>query len=241
MVAGFAVLSLHTRVYGNWPGAGFLTASILIAALFAGKTNNILINSSRIINYIGRMGRKTWPWAVGTSYLLTLLVLTQAIWPVMPIPTELDRTSTEIQGWKNLGTTAGEMVRHMPNPQETCLFGLRYQTASELAFYAPGKPLTVSINKWNRPNVYDYWWKDDDLIGWDAVGVTYDSQSHRNRLYQVFEHVDPPFELRIYRNSIFKKKEPVEKPVKILYLYRAYGFKGGLRWIPPDRSDIRAN
>lgn len=241
MVAGFAVLSLHTRVYGNWPGAGFLTASILIAAFFAGKANNTLKNSSQIINYIGRIGRKTWPWAVGTSYLLTALVLIQVIWPVMPIPTGLDRTSTEIQGWKNLGQTAGEMVHHMPNPGKTFLFGLRYQTASELAFYAPGKPLTVSINKWKRPNVYDYWWKDDDLIGWDAVGVTYDSQSHTNRLYQVFEHVDPPLELKIYRDSVFKKKEPIEKPVKILYLYRAYGFKGGLRWAPPYMSDIRAN
>ncbi len=42
----------------------------LIAAFFAGKANNILKNSSQIINYIGRIGRKTWPWAVGTSYRL---------------------------------------------------------------------------------------------------------------------------------------------------------------------------
>ena len=58
----------------------------------------------------------------------------------------------------------------MPAPERTFIFGLRYQTASEMAFYTPGKPHTVSINRWKRPNVYDYWWTDADLLGWDAVG-----------------------------------------------------------------------
>jgi undecaprenyl-diphosphatase len=129
----------------------------------------------------------------------------------------------------------------MPNPEKTFLFGLRYQVASELAFYTPGQPQTVSINKWGRPNVYDYWWKDEDLIGWDAVGVTYDPESHTKRLNQTFDHVDPPIKLKIYRDPVFTKTGSIRKPVTIFYLYRAYGFKGGLRWVPPVTSDIRAN
>ena len=42
MVTGFALLSLHTRVYGNWPSAGYFTAAILVAALFGGNSQKVL-------------------------------------------------------------------------------------------------------------------------------------------------------------------------------------------------------
>jgi len=131
------------------------------------------------------------------------------------------------------------MRDRMPNPEKTFLFGLRYQVASELAFYAPGQPETVSINRWKRPNVYDYWWEDQDLIGWDAVGVTYYPDSHRSQLDQVFERVDPPVRIDIYRSPGTTSKGK-QQPIKSYWVYRAYGFKGGLRWIPPNRRDIRA-
>jgi len=231
MVAGFALLSLHTRVYGNWPGAGFLTVSALIAVYFADKNTRFPPNG------IIRLGRAMWPWAVGTAYLLSALILVQVVWPVIPVPIKLDRTATEISGWKQLGRETGRLMDTMPNTKQTFLFGLRYQTASELAFYAPGQPYTVSINKWKRPNVYDYWWKDEDLIGWDAVGVTYNPESHLTQLNQLFHLVDPPVRLDIFQKRGFDKSET---HVKTYYLYRAYGFKGGLRWIPPDKDDIRA-
>lgn len=234
MFAGFALLSLHSRVYGNWPAAGYLTASILIAALFAHKSDTT--RDTKL-----HSGQRIWPWAIGTSYAFTALLLIHVIWPVLPIPTKLDRTVTEISGWKELGKKAGEMLEKMPDPQKTFLFGLRYQIASELAFYTPGNPQTVSINKWKRPNVYDYWWKNEDLIGWDAVGVTYDPKSHINRLNQVFDYVASPIELKIFGDSVFYQDESAKESVKVFYLYRAYGFKGGLKWVPPDRSDIRAN
>lgn len=129
----------------------------------------------------------------------------------------------------------------MPNPEKAFLFGLRYQTASELAFYTPGQPQTVSINRWKRPNVYDYWWQDRDFMGWDAVGASYYPDAHKTMLNQIFERVAPPVPLKIFRKRVFSS-DPAEKEyVKTLYIYRAYGFKGGLRWEPPDPSDIRAN
>ncbi len=234
MFAGFALLSLHTRVYGNWPGAGYLTASILAVAIFGRRGTDLFRNSRR------SWGQRLMPWAIGTAYLFTALVLLQVIWPVLPLPTRLDRTATEFAGWRELGQTADELRRQMPLPAETFLFGLRYQTASELAFYTPGQPRTVSINKWKRPNVYDFWWKDEDLIGKDAVGVTYEPDSHLTRLNQIFDRVDPPLKLTIYKRAGFLRRRTTDEPVKVFYLYRAYGFRGGLRWVPPDRPDIRA-
>ena len=235
MVTGFALLSLHTRVYGNWPSAGYFTAAILVAALFGGNSQKVLKKTKPSI------GQKIWPWAVGSSYAITAFILIQAVWPIFPIPTKWDRTINEISGWRDLGKKAGEVLKAMPNPEKTFLFGLRYQTASELAFYTPGQPRTVSINRWNRPNVYDYWWKDKDIIGWDAVGVTGAPDSHKTILNQVFDRVTGPIKVPVFRTGPFLRVESSEKPAKIFYLYRAHGFKGGLVWVPPTGSDIRAN
>jgi 4-amino-4-deoxy-L-arabinose transferase-like glycosyltransferase len=234
MFAVFALLSLHSRVYGNWPGAGFLTAAVLTAALYGRKPTGAAAQGP------AGPGRRLYPWAVGSSYVLTALVCLQIVWPVLPIPVNLDRTVTELGGWRELGLNTSDMVQAMPNPPRTFIFGLDYQTASELAFYTPGHPQTVSINRWLRPNVYDYWWRDEDLMGWDGVGVTYDGSSHVQRLNQVFEHVDPPVRLDILRPSAWSSSDGAqEKPVQTFYIYRAFGFKGGLRWIPPDSGDIR--
>jgi undecaprenyl-diphosphatase len=234
MFAFFVLLSLHARVYGNWPAAGYLGVSVLAAAFFGDRSKPN--PDIRLLLW----GRKLWPWGIGTAYLFTFLLLTQVVWPILPVPPELNRPAKEILGWKKLGMKAEAMRKGMPSPDKTFLFGLRYQIASELAFYTPGQPQTVSINRWNRPNVYDYWWRDQDLTGWDAVGVTYRPDSHLNQLNQVFEQVEPPVRLDIYPEEPFSNPPAGGKPIKSLWLYRARGFKGGLRWQPPNQKDIRA-
>jgi len=227
VVAGFALLSLHTRVYGNWPGAGYLTAAVLAAAFFMSGA----IGQGR--------GGRLWSWAVTTAYLLTGLVLLQTAWPVLPLPADLDRTATEVTGWDAVGAKAVQARQAMPEPSRTFLFGFRYQIASELAFYTPGRPETVSINIWRRPNVYDYWWEDADLLGWDAVGVSR-SPDMADPLGRIFERVEGPEEIPIYRTPVWPGQQAYDEPVRVLYLYRGFGFKGGLRWQPPDAGDIRA-
>jgi undecaprenyl-diphosphatase len=233
MIAGFALLSLHTRVYGNWPCAGYLTACVLAAALFSqyrgtGKTPK-------------REGtRRIWSWAVGTSYVLTLVVLTHVLLPILPIPAKLDRTAYEIRGWDNLAATVAEAQKDMPDPQETFIFGLRYQIASELAFYMPNNPLTVSINRWTRPNVYDYWWQNEDLLEKDAIGVMRYGD-HKEKLQQIFKRVDFPEPFYVYSDKDGNKRGDPELLVKTLYVYRCYGFRGGLRWQSPRQDDIRVS
>ncbi len=230
MVSGFAALSLHTRVYGNWPGAGYLTGALL-AAVFFGR-GDAKASPFKTLS----LGRRLWPWAVGSAHLITALVISHAVFGILPIPPQWDRIASEVAGWPELGAKASAMQADMPDPEDTFLFGLHYQTASELAFYTPGKPETVSINRWGRPNVYDFWWKDRDLKGKDGIGVTYDPASHTRRLSAVFKRVDPPVALEIPAPGRFSGSD---RPVKVFYLYRCYGFKGGLRWRPPPGSDIR--
>ncbi len=227
VVAGFALLSLHTRVYGNWPGAGYLAAIVLAAfTLLDGKEGK-------------QARRRYWVWTLVSSYALTLVVLIHTVWPFLPIPPDLDRTATELCGWDQLGTRVAAEVKSMPRPERTFIFGRRYQIASELAFYVPGQPFTVSINRWNRPNVYDYWFDDGQLLGMDAVGVTR-SKDDRRLLQQVFRSVGPPLPVTLSdrRRGLLGKRREI--PVRTLYIYRCFSFKGGLRWIPPDKNDIRA-
>jgi len=235
LFAGFAMLSFHTRVYGNWPGAGFLTAAVLAAALYGSKPMTALPERGPGI------GPRLYPWAIGSSYALTFLVLVQTVWPLLPIPAHLDRAATELGGWRELGLKTHDLWQAMPNPSKTFLFGLEYQPASELAFYTPTNPRTVSINRWSRPNVYDYWLQDDDIRGWDAVGVTFKGRTHLEGLEDIFERVDPPVRLDIFKPSLCPP-EAVDRsaPVKTFYIYRAYGFKGGKRWMPPRQDERHA-
>ncbi|MFZ5571899.1 MAG: glycosyltransferase family 39 protein [Thermodesulfobacteriota bacterium] len=234
MFAGFALLSLHTRVYANWPGAAYLTASVMTAARFGGQVGGKSQEPPH-----RRFGRRLYPWAVGSAYCLTALLLIHVVTPILPVSKKIDRVAREIAGWDVLGRKAAETLQSMPRPDRTFLFGLRYQIASELAFYTPGNPETVAINKWNRPNVYDYWKQDEELLGWDAVGASESPDDHETKLNQVFERVEPPLEIIIHRDSPWTK-DASREPAQTFYLYRAYGFKGGLRWDPPDAADIRA-
>ena len=233
VIALFALLSLHTRVYGNWPCNGYLTACVLAAALYspsAGRPDHPAA---------GAGSSRFWRWSVGSAYFLTALVLIHVVRPILPIPPKLDRTIYEIRGWDLLGEKVAEIRKSMPQPQNSFIFGLRYQVASELAFYVPGQPFTVSINRWNRPNVYDYWWQDRDLMGMDAVGVSRDENS-RDRLLEVFGRVDPAEPFFVYPPKASQSEGKAPEPVKTLYIFRCFNFKGGLRWIPPQRDDIRA-
>lgn len=229
IVAGFGLLSLHARVYGNWPCFGYVSAIVLAAALLVQPESSIASNLKV---------RKLWWWSVVSSLVITALALTQTVWPILPIPAKYDRAAHETVGWDCLGREVVGIQKGMPNPANTFIFGLSYQIASELAFYSPGNPFTVAINRWNRPNVYDYWWQDKDLIGRDAVGVIGDARS-QSRLLQVFERVDTPIALPIQRKSLWDDSEASPSFVKVYHIYRCYGFKGGLRWIPRHKDDIR--
>jgi len=57
---------------------------------------------------------------------------------------------------------------------------------------------------------------------------------------EVFARVDPPLPFYIFPPGGKSQARQPLVPVRTLYIYRCYNFKGGLRWIPPRRGDIRA-
>jgi len=233
VVVLFALISLRTRVEGNWPGPAYLSAAVWLGALVSQPPQAIKNN------ILGRFSVKMWPWAVGLSYLMSGLIMLHVVWPIIPVSVKLDRVAKETLGWQTLARQADKLQQSMPRPQKTFIFSQSYQLASELAFYIPGQPYTVSLNRWRRPSAYEYWWQDDDLKGWDAVGICTARSRNTHRLKQIFSVVMPPERIEVRRTSLLGMDRSNEPPVSEYYLYRAFGFKGGIPWQPPQKGDIR--
>ena len=220
----FTLLAFHVRIYGNWPAPAYLTGLVLTAALYSPGRAGITGQHHRL-----------WKFGIGLAAITSAAIMIQLLYPVLPVKAEYDRTARETVGWDQLGSTVDAVVQEMERPDNTFVFGLRYQFASELAFYMPGQPYTLSINRWSRPNVYDFWFDDGMVVGKDAVGIIED-KNLTILLSQVFDRVEPPEEIPLHRDSPWFGRELVHT----LYLVRCYGFKGGLRWQPQSPHDIRA-
>jgi undecaprenyl-diphosphatase len=220
----FTLLALHVRIYGNWPAPAYLTAFVLIAALYSpGQAEE---KASRY---------RLWRFGLGLAFLVSTLILVQLLYPILPLRVASDRTARETKGWDTLGEIVDRELQGMKRPEQAFIFGLRYQLASELAFYMKGQPRTVSINRWSRPNVYDFWFTDEMLLGKDAVGI-FEHEPVITVLPEVFERVDPVVKVTLHRTGPWFGEETVHT----LYLARCYGFKGGLAWLPKDSADVRA-
>jgi len=95
----FFLLSFHVRIYGNWPAAGYLTGIILLASLFSPGR-------------VGAQPRTTRRWnvAVILAYLMTVPVLVQVVYPLLPLSTKLDRIARETTCWDELGKQVDKAV-----------------------------------------------------------------------------------------------------------------------------------
>ena len=207
--AATLLVSLRSKVEGNWAVAAYATGLILVA--------DVLSRAGR------RLGR--WPrvW-VGLSGALAVVLTSVALFPGLlygvgvkfsdPIQ---DRT-TELHGWRQMAgriTQEREAVGGDP-----FVFGVNYRMPSEAAFYLPGQPQTYSLFLHDRANEYMFWEDPARLVGRDAVFVD-DSETpdHSDDLRAVFTRIVPQPPLRIYR-------APYTKPIRTLQIVRCYGFRG---------------
>ncbi len=211
----FTLLSLQVRIYGNWPAPIYLSALILVPVLYASY-------------------KRLWQATLGLALLFFALPLIHLSYPLLPIPVAWDRIAQETHGWKDLAQQVEQHLEKMDRPEQTFIFGLRYQYASQLAFYMQGQPRTLSINRWSRPNVYDFWFDDAEVLGMDGIGI-FEHRGVDGLLTEVFERVEPAEEILLYRFSPWFGKEVLHT----LYLSRCFGFKGGLRWQAKEEGDIR--
>jgi 4-amino-4-deoxy-L-arabinose transferase-like glycosyltransferase len=206
-VLGFyLVLALQGKVQANWPAAAYPSLALATAGLL--------------------LERRTGPAAMRGRAQPRLLIAAAAVAlgasalghviDRLDLPRQLD-PATRLRGWAELGRAVGMAVEGMPDPRQTFLGSNRYQVASELAFYTPGRPPAYNFNLGRRLNQYDFWEGPDSRLGWDAVYVEEGAHPLDGRVRAAFARVDPPIVVEIRRG---------ERVIRVFSLHRSYGFRG---------------
>ncbi|HEX5324314.1 MAG TPA: glycosyltransferase family 39 protein [Capsulimonadaceae bacterium] len=208
------VISLRSRVEGNWAAAAYISGMILVAGMVV----------------------RTWPKPLGKIWhvlsLLLALALTTLIlfpnvgytlglqrWPALGLDAAHDRTN-ELYGWRAMAKRVDPVRNMLGGPEKCFVFGVNYRIPSELAFYLPDNPETYSLFLHDRANEYMFWENEKDLIGKNAVFVNVaDTSEHLADCRAVFERVVPQSPLAIYR-------VPYKQPIRTVQIFACYGFKG---------------
>ena len=108
----------------------------------------------------------------------------------------------------------------MNSPDKPFICGYEYKTASELRFYLPGHPETVSNNVVGEKGLaYDFWSDPDTLIGRDCIFV-FDSRNRYNG--QLGRYFQP----RLKGAEIYSDVRSRHKKITDYYIFRCYNYRG---------------
>lgn len=180
----FAFLSLKKRVYANWAGFGYYTASILFAYYF--------LKSPKSLKFLTLI----------LSAFLTLLLHFTPLFDYLGLrnllPPKRDPAKLLV-GWEDLGKEVGRFYTG-----KELIFSTAYQISAELAFYVPGNPRTYVFHV-NRYTQY-YLWREGlkNFKGKDAVFVSYGGVP--KEVMRSFEGKEFLKEVRVvWRNEVVRK------------------------------------
>jgi len=145
-----AVSPLHW-VKLNWGAPAYPTALLAAAALYAQDPPR---------------RRRLALASLGLAAFASLYMHLVPVVPTLPFPAR-DETSS---GWRELAARVDAELARMPG--RPFVVGCYYKTASELAFYLPGRPETFSGNVFGDAGLqYDYWPGAEALLGREGIVV----------------------------------------------------------------------
>ncbi len=176
-LAGVILLSLLQKINANWP-APFYAAAMPLAALLLAQ-NNEWLSLPKWLAWI-----KKPEFVVGSGLLFTLLLyLAGFAGPLLPVD-----PAYRLRGWKETAAQLHELLRERGDlSHHYFIMTRKRQTASELAFYLPHRPI---VYRWpgttgKIKSQYELWPPPADKLGWDVIFVMKD-------------RVTPPPELKEY-------------------------------------------
>ena len=199
----FAFTSLRTKVEANWPALAYFSALIALAGMASGEWSG------------WKRTRKGFAWAAGlSSFLITLVVHLQPIYPLVPIPPAKDPTS-QLYGWRILGERINEVARSMEPGKEIFLLTPRYHMVGEGMFYTQAK---FPIYQWDAPGRINHLSVTNaPPAGSQAIFFTEDGNELPPGLAPLFDSCEKLEPLVIRRNS---------SPVRTHPFWKCLGFKG---------------
>jgi 4-amino-4-deoxy-L-arabinose transferase-like glycosyltransferase len=206
--------ALKSKTEANWTAAAFMGASLLGGMALRGWWEN------------PQRSRKARLTLAGAAAGVTLLIFVS---PLAPIPAKYNITN-RLKGWDDLGHETRRLAEtELADPGRVFLFSEKYDITAELAFYAPGQPITYCL--WTgdrRMNQYDIWpGPGPERAGWDAIMVSKNYQGEAtSETRELFESVSPP----IHYQATFRGQ-----PARKYTLYLCRGFKGEWPRTPSGR------
>ena len=152
VVIFFSVLTLRTRVEGNWPAQAYIAGLLLVALE---------------IDLESKMARR----ALALAFAFSALAQLQAALPFLPFSQKQHKldSAARVDGWRGL---AEAVQSRRAGLKPDAFVGCRtYQNAAELAFYLTGQPRPLIIQNGQINHQYRFWNQPLEVKGKDAVLV----------------------------------------------------------------------
>jgi len=194
--------SLQGKVQANWAMPAYVTAFIAATDFFLKK--DALKRGLKIL--------------LSAAMFVAFLVTAVSHYPeFLNLSVKMDPTS-RLRGWKELGIKAEEVYNSIKasKNKNVFVFSDKYQVASELAFYMPGRPRTYCVNLGRRMNQYDIWGGFDNLSGFDAIFVRIDNENFPEELKNAFDSYEMEKFIVQRKNNILRK----------YIIFKCYNYKG---------------
>ena len=207
----YTLLTLKRSINPNW-----------LAAVYPA----LIMMGASACSQIRQYG-KGFAWVGGgllLGLLLCFVLLFSDVIHVLGLPqSERWDPAARLKGWKQFASLAQSARDEFAPDDRVFFFGTKYQTASELAFYLPGRPRTYCASSHPLSNQYDMWGGSRDLLGWNAVYVRRSKKSVDltvpDFVASSFERIEPAGEETVSRFGI---------TIRYHKAWKCYGFRG---WI----------
>lgn len=204
----FLIFPIFSDTGSAWSVPVYITGIVLIAG----------IHSSTRSNFIGRPKRR-WILSCIVAYMVTIPLVLQIPYPALTLPIKISQTQLKHTGWDLLGREMDRSLDQMPNRNNTFVFSLEPGISSELAFYTPGSPQTISLDHETRTLHKDTLENRFKLTGKDGLGLV-TSREALNRVKNLFDRVELERELRLQAPGRDSSTAP-----QSYYIVRAFHFK----------------
>ncbi len=217
----FLLLTLKTKVQGNWAPCAWLTPTILWAAGLTGCLGRSRPAARRALSLLAA--------AVLTGGLLTAVLLLPGLRLRLGVhlPPDADLSNTAF-GWRQVAARVEQIRREMEEGGKRPVFvaGNGYQYAALMAFYLPDHPETYDLFLHFRLTMYAaHVARLRQRLGQDAVFIN-DGEADDADLRRIFTHVvwEPP--QPVWRRPLYAE------PIRTLHIARCYGYRlyTGLAW-----------
>ncbi len=157
LLALLCAVSLNRIVQMNWSLPAYVGAAILMGA--AVEERQLFLRRKFIMVLV-----------LLPAFLISFLPLFGVFFPIGAL-----NRANDLKGWKELGKNLGRTMVTMTDPQRTFYLGNAYQILGEIAFYTQRPDIVHGSNLWGEPcKSFDYWDNPEELIGQDAILVTYE-------------------------------------------------------------------